>query len=602
MAENTSATFAQWQALRDPDSPSITFADGIGFLTQHPGWPQEKIIRIRTEAAALAERPGKAAMQAFCAGDGPITGRGMVACVNAEAGDATAREKWVQRGWLQGDFSADEEAAILVRYGQLLTQTRHRARLERLLFENKASAAKRMFALVPAGDRAVAEACMALASDERGAERHVKKLSAAQLHSPALVFARIGWRIRHHQEDQLGELFAAAPKSVPYPDAWWPARALAAREALSAHRPQVALTLLAGHGDLKPEFLADALFLKGWITLRHRGDAATAYRDFYRLYTSVETPVSKARAAYWAGRAAVKNGNPDIARQWMEKAARHPSVFYGQLAAQFLDPKARPLLPDAPRLSASEKKAFEDEELVAITRALAQNGDTRLRDVFLAHLSTQAANPARAALVANLAQEVDGLPARVRAAKAALRLGLVLAEDGWPVIPVPPGLPIEPALTLAIARQESEFDATARSSADARGLMQLLPATARHVADRNLLPYGNDTLDNPAENLRLGSLYLGQIINGFDGSYVLGIASYNAGPANVRKWVAASGNPPLNAEGAIDWIESIPFAETRNYVMRVLENLQVYRVRLDVESTPPLKADLTRRSVAAAGR
>lgn len=595
-AENAALvnTYTRWLALRDPDSGPIAFADGVDFLSRTPGWPDQKIIRIRTEAAALATAPDKAAMQNFCTAFPPITGRGMLACANANAGDTATRERWVHQGWRQGDFSADEEAAIRSRYASVLSKADFAARYERLVMENKPAAARRLYGQLPAGAQAVAEAAFALHADARGAERNLKKLSAAQLREPILLFARIQWRIRHHQEDQIAPLLASAPADVPVPDAWWPARALAAREALHQHQPAQALTILTNHGDLKPELLSEALWLKGWVTLRARRDAGEAYKEFYHLYTAVATPVSKARAAYWAARAAIENGNTDIARQWMEKAARHPTVFYGQLAAQFLQNDAPLHLPDVPRISASEKNAFDAEMLVAITRQLARQGETSLRDVFLAHLGAQADSPARYALVAQLAAEVNGQAARVRVAKQALRDGVVLINDGWPVLKVPANGGIEPALTLAITRQESEFDPLARSSADARGLMQLLPATARHVADHHLLPYGADTLDNPSENMTLGSLYLGQIIDGFNGSYILGIASYNAGPATVRGWLAAQGAPPKTVAGAVDWIESIPYAETRNYVMRVLENVQVYRARIDADTPLALTRDLTR--------
>jgi len=422
----------------------------------------------------------------------------------------------------------------------------------------------------------------------------VNALSASERRDAGLLFDRIGWRARHHQEEHLAELFLLAPEEVPYPDLWWPTRAMAAREALNHKNFGQALAILSGHGDMKGEALADALWLKGWIILEYRHDPVTAYREFYSLYTHVQTPVSKARAAYWAARAATLNGNSDIAQQWYEKAAAHPTVFYGQLAHVALHSDVPLPLPSAPSFSRSEKEAFEQEDLVRVTRELARAGDKDMRDLFLTSMGIHTDSPTRFAMLASLAHELGGTAAEVGVAKLALRKEVVLVDSGWPRIRLPESIGVEPALALSITRQESEFDPLAKSPANARGMMQLLPATARHVAKQNGWRYSDAMLNNPQENIVLGSSYLGQIISGFDGSYILGIASYNAGPANVRNWLRSIGHTAKTAEGAIDWIESIPYSETRNYVMRGMENLQVYRTLLKPDAPPQIMKDLVR--------
>ena len=217
-----------------------------------------------------------------------------------------------------------------------------------------------------------------------------------------------------------------------------------------------------------------------------------------------------------------------------------------------------------------------------------------MRDLFLAAIAARSTTDGQFALLAELGHDLGGDATGVEVAKLALRNNSVLLDAGWPRIAVPKNLPIELALTLAITRQESEFDPTARSTANARGLMQLLPSTAKQVARKLDMGYRDSILEEPTKNMTLGSTYLGQMINGFDGSYILGIASYNAGPGSVRKWIAARGMPPKNIEGAIDWIESIPFGETRNYVMRVLENVSVYRALANPEVPLTIDRDLVR--------
>ena len=601
---NLNATYEHWKYLRDPGTASIGFSEGLRFLTQHPGWPEEKIIRLRTEAAALAEPvppfgnapkgDEQAILSDYCGNFPPISGRGMLACFVARAGDAKTSDAWLHQGWIQGDFSQSEENMILREYGTVLTRADHVARVERMLYEGKTKPAERMMGLVPSNRHALYAARIALISNKRNAESKIGALPIADRHDVGLLFDRIGWRARHHQEEHLAELFAQTPEEIPYPDLWWPMRAMATREALAHKNFGQALAILSGHGDMKGEALADALWLKGWIILEYRHDPVTAYREFYALYTHVQTPVSKARAAYWAARAATLNNNPDIAQQWYEKAAKHPTVFYGQLAHAALHPNEPLPLPSPPSVSKADKEAFEGEEMVRITRELARAGNKEMRDLFLTSMGIHAEDPTRFALLANLAHELGGIDAGVGVAKLALRKEVVLLESGWPRIKLPEQLGVEPALALSIARQESEFDPHARSPANARGLMQLLPGTARLVAKKLGWRYSDAMLENPQENIVLGSSYLGQIIAGFDGSYILGIASYNAGPANVRGWLRTMGRTPKTEAGAIDWIESIPYAETRNYVMRGLENLQVYRTLLNPDAPVMLTKDLVR--------
>ncbi len=592
-AEPVAATYVQWERLRNPDTVGISFAEGTRFLAEHADWPEIKLIRLRTEAAALLERPARAVMAAFCAESPPISGRGMVACAQAQAGSVATNQAWVKQGWIQGDFSENEEDQIRDAYGALLTHADHVARTDRLLYEGKVTPAKRMLPLV-SERRALYETRIAFITGDKRAPAQLARLAASQQRDGGLLLDRIRWRAAHDMDDQLAELFALAPKTVPYPDLWWPMRAMAVRNAINQQNYKQASALLANHGALKGEYLADALWMKGWIGLQRHGDAGAAYQHFYELYTAVYTPVSKARAAYWAARAAIANGNDDIARDWMGKAARHPTVFYGQLAHAWLKKKAPLPLPAMPGFTAAEKSAFDRDDLVQIARQLAAQGDNKGRDAFLNALALRATTAAQFALVADLATDLGGTAAGVEVAKQALRNAIVMLPVGWPRIAVPANVGIEPALTLAITRQESEFDPRARSSADARGLMQLLPATAKHVADKHDIPFSPSMIENPNVNMTLGSTYLGQLIRGFDGSYILGIASYNAGPGSVRRWIATMGRPPANLHGAIDWVESIPYGETRNYVMRVLENVTIYRTLADPKAEVELESDLVR--------
>ncbi len=587
-------TLEQWQRLRDMDAPTPSFAEAKSFLSEHPGWPDEKTIRIRTEAAAFTEQPDESMLAPYCANSPPITGRGMFACLRTKVGTAETRREWLKKGWVQGDFAENEERAILGEYRTQLVTADHVSRLERLLYEEKANAAKRTLELVPPGRAPIYKARIALIQKDKHAKQLLKTLGASHKTDVGLRFTRAQYALAQKELDTLVTLVKDVPAAAPYADLWWPLRNIAIREAIEKKHYQTALAMTKAHGDISGEAQAEALWLKGWITLEFVNDAKTAYPIFRELYTEVGTPVSKARAAYWAGRAANQNGNPDIARDWWNKAASHPTVFYGQLAHLALHPD-RPLdLPSQPTFSDSEKQAFDREELVAATRLVAAQGDQRLTERFINQLSTTATSPSRGALIAALAGEVNGVSGEVKAAKHVLRKQVVLLDSGWPRIGLPQTLGVEPALALAISRQESEFDPLARSSANARGMMQLLPSTARQVAKKNDWDYNESILDRPGDNIMLGTSYLGQIIDGFDGSYVLGIASYNAGPGSVRRWINDMGRPKKNLGATLNWIESIPYGETRNYVMRVMENMQVYRTLDEPKKPLTLDADLIR--------
>lgn len=593
-AADPAATYAEWKFLRDASTPAISFAQGLTFLNRHGDWPDTKLIRLRSEEAALREQPPRGPLHSFCAAYPPISGRGMVACAMGEYGSSSDRDSAIRQAWLQGDFSPFEEKQILSAYGGLLNASDHEKRTDRLLFEGKTAGAQRMMPLLSSSQQQLAQARMALQSMAKDATGKLARVPAALKNDPGLTLDRIRWRNRKGLNMEMRELFLSAPHNPPYADDWWPLRAVAVREALQAAQYDTALRIISRHGDLKPEFLAEALWLKGWITLERKRDAGSAYKDFFKLYNSVSTPVSRARAAYWAGRAASRNGNADIAREWYAKAAEHPTVFYGQLAQQKIAPGDPLDLPAAPSPDSGDKAAFARSELPRVVRLLADMGEQDMVDRFLIHMGEQASTPEQFALLAQLATSIKAAHGGVVVGKMALRKGIVLTEVGWPTMATPANLAIEPALTHAITRQESEFNARAESRANARGLMQLLPGTASDMARKLSMPYAAPDIWNPTTNVTLGSAYLGRVISGWDGSYILGIASYNAGPRNVRNWVDDFGTPGASEEAAVDWIENIPFGETRNYVQRVLENVQVYRQLLKQSDRVKLAEDLKR--------
>jgi soluble lytic murein transglycosylase len=321
--------------------------------------------------------------------------------------------------------------------------------------------------------------------------------------------------------------------------------------------------------------------LAGWLALNKLGDAAAAERHFARLDAAVRSPVSKARAAYWRGRAAEVAKDPIAAQVFYARGARHSTTFYGQLAAEKAGVAELTLTPD-PVPTDAERLAFAQAEMPRAIQRLAAAGERQLVRVFALHHGAQVRSAAELALLVDTLKGLGETEAALLAYRRGARLGYVLHERGYPLA-TPPAVTggAEPALVLAITRQESQFDPRVRSSADARGMMQILPGTGRLVARRIGMTWNDGLLWDAEANMRLGSRYLGDLAEGFGGSYVLATAGYNAGPGRPREWVGFCGDPRSAAVDPLDFIECIPFGETRDYVMNVMSNYQVYQARLN---------------------
>ena len=375
------------------------------------------------------------------------------------------------------------------------------------------------------------------------------------------------------------------PLDMVRPDSWWVERKILARKALSEGLYPQAYRIASAHGLTEGVDFAEAEFLSGWIALQYLNRAEEALSHFRKLSAGVSTPISKSRAEYWSGRAASAGGKKEAASRYYKAAAAYPTTFYGQLAiaaragggsSRSGDGKLR--LPGEPPRTADASARLSKRELVHAARILKDLGRDRQRWMVMLHLADILDDPADFAALSELALKFDDRKLSLRVAKSAALRNIVLADYAYPVAAMPKwtqkGPPVEMALVYGLSRQESEFDPDALSPAGARGLMQLMPRTARMVAKQIGVPYAPGRLSDPVYNATLGAAHLGDLVqNEFSGSYIMSIAAYNAGASRVREWVATQIDP-------IDWIENIPFSETRNYVQRVMENTEVYRSRL----------------------
>lgn len=571
---------ALWLDLRD-GAPGVGFEDIRRFLADNPDWPSRTQLKRRAEDLLVADPTADAAVLDWFQRAPPQSRDGQQRWAEAlrAAGRGAEADTVLRAAWVDGTFTPTDEKRFLERYGRAIGPGDHAARLDRLLWRGLAGEAQRQLQRAPAEARRIAEARIKLQTNARDAETFTRGLSPTD---PGLILDLIRWNRRRNNAAEVERLLLLAPTATSRPELWWQERESAARRALDDGRADAAYRLAADHHLANGVELSEAEFLAGWIALRERKDAAAAATHFQRLIAAVRYPVSIARGQYWLGRAERARGDETRAAMAFAAAARYPTTFYGQLAAAALGGHAVDL-PRDPAPSVTDTGIFAAGELVQVTRKLALIGAADRVDPFVSRLADQATTGEAAVLVARLAKSVSRPDLAVMVGRRVQAAGVVLVETSFPTLPVDPANGVEPALVLAVIRQESGFAIDAMSPVGARGLMQLMPGTAKSVATKLGLPYQRDRLtDDASYNITLGQAYLGGLIEDFGGSYILAVMSYNAGPGRAFEWMGRHGDPRAEGVDPIDWIERIPFSETRNYVQRVLEGLSVYRLRSGV--------------------
>ncbi|PWC32463.1 lytic transglycosylase domain-containing protein [Azospirillum sp. TSO35-2] len=587
------AKVIRWMALASPGGGS--FADIAAFLRDNPDWPNQNGLRKQAEMA-MPDLPPAEVTEWFRLYP-PLTNDGFVRYADAliATGSAERATPLIRKQWADATFTPDEEATFLAHYTPYLRQQDHKARIDRLLWARQDGPVRRMLPFFDDAYDTLIEARIALDGDSAGAEAALSRVTPSLRDDPGLMFDRARYLRRKGDDSGALEIIARAGQDMGRPQSWWSERHLLARRAMERGDHNLAYRLVSANGMSEGSAFADAEFLSGFLALRFLDKPSEAFAHFHKLYRSVTAPISKARGAYWCGRAAEALGQSAPAREWYGKAATYPTTFYGQLAARHVSGGAV-TLPAPPAVPQSEAAAFDRRELVRVARLLAEigGGDDRVTS-FVRRISLSAKTPADYALAARLGSELGRRDLAVAAAKDAAQNDVFLVEAGYPMIDFRPPSP-ELALVHGIIRQESTFNPQIVSSAGARGLMQLMPTTAQLVATKLGLKHTNARLTaDPGYNVTLGSAYLAELIDRFNGSWVLAIAGYNAGPNRVRQWIQTYGDPRTEAVDVVDWIELIPISETRNYVQRVMEAVQVYRVRLTSERAEPnLDRDLRR--------
>jgi len=585
----------EWVALRDGDS-TANFDRYEAFIRANPHWPGIPSLRRRAEARLWQERRDGATVRGFI-GEHPesIVGRLALARVLLGEGDRAAAEGEVRAVWRSADLSAGFEDAILKSFDDILTRSDYVARMDRRIGEKDFSGAMRAARRAGGDAVAIVKACSGAFRNSGNARKLLDAVSSDARNDPGYMLCRIHSLLQNDGIEAATKLMLAVPSDDPQSqetDEWWRKRRWLARDLLDRGDPESAYQVVkSAAAPENPYYRAEFHFMAGWIALRFLDDPATALVHFTHVDDDTTNPVILSRAAYWRGRTYEAQGRTMAARRSYEVAAYHSTAYYGQLARARLGMSEMELRsPPAPVPQASSEVVHAAELLYAI-------GERRLALSFLTTAADDGDYAAELAALAEVAKRNDDARAVLLVGKTALARGLPLDVYAFPDIGIPTFKQIGPDIDLSVvysvARTESQFNQRDSSPAQAVGLMQVTPEAGRDTAKRFNVRYNwKRMVNDPVYNTQMGAAEVAALLQEYRGSYIMSFAGYNAGRGRVQTWVGRYGDPRAAEVDAIDWVERIPFSETRNYVQRVVENLQVYRVRLGESTAAALGPDL----------
>ncbi len=587
------AAIAQWRALQQTDA--LPFDSYAGFVTAHPGWPGETANRRAAERQASLGTGSPAAVAAFFRRYPPMTGAGRVAQAKAlqATGDMAGANAAARAAWRSGVLASADESTILTSFPGALSPADHDARMDTLLWQGATSVAARQIALVSPAKRPLFEARLAFRTKAANAAELSAATQAMYADDAGYVADRATWLRDTASFDTRPWLaqrrpLATRPGNV---EKWYEVLLTNARGAAADGQWQVAYDIARQVDDAYPagtdvskkpygerDDYTSLAWLAGWTALKQLNRPADAMMMFDRYARAIQSPQTRAKGFYWAGRAAEAAGKPAEAATFFAQAAANRDSFYGQLAQERTGRAltAPPTLSTA-AITPAARAAFNARETVQAARFLANIGDWRDQSAFVRQIASDATSESNHLLATELSRQIGRPDLAVMVGRSALQNGLTdYSAAGFPTVPIPAGYEQDWTLIHAVSRQESQFDRAAVSSAGARGLMQLMPATAREQGGKIGLTFTPEQLSSdPFISIQLGSSYLNRVYANYN-SWPLAIAAYNAGGGNVNKWLRQFGDPRTGQVDMLDWIESIPFGETRNYVQRVLENAVVY--------------------------
>lgn len=584
------------------------------FLKDNPLWPSRAMLIQRLEEALFTKGGSSSAIKSYFASEEPQTGAGYAALASAylaEGNTAKARSL-AAKTWRELTLPPTLENGFVARFGKLLTADDHKWRFDRLVTDDvryadnrtaRVAAARRLISLLPQSERKKATARLAVF--DKAANAHVL-MSALAGHGEGdvgLTFHRVQMLRKAGKIEEASDLILSVPpdpKKIAELDEWWAERRELAYGALKLGKMKLAYKLVQNAGPLTVNPLKEQTFMAGWIAFRYLNNSDAAEKHFRAMAAAADGPLSNAKAQYWLGRVADARGDKAGAAKHYRLAAQNTDTFHGLLAMQMLQRGRTSLEIKPPAYPSPDqiRKFMSDDATKALILAAKAKLSRLYTRSFLVALHSATSSEAEAGMVAYVARTIGDPQMSLRIGKVAVAKGQNLLTYAYPVTAFPGYKPLrkppELALLLGLARQETEFDSQIVSGAGAKGLLQLMPGTARHVCkDYKIKCQITRLLSDTRYNVTLASAYIADRMDDFDGSYVLGLTGYNAGPGRTRQWIRENGDPRDPRVDTVDWIERIPITETRDYVTKVLANIQIYRARLgDTKNALRLQQDL----------
>jgi soluble lytic murein transglycosylase len=584
------ADIARWNSLRQTDS--LPFSAYASFLMSHRGWPGETAMR---KTAEKANADGGAAFEVigFFSAFPPLTpaGHARHAFALQASGRGSEAVEAARKAWTGGVLPPTDEARILSQFGGQLSSADHDARLEALLGNGDTQSAARQLPLASAQRQALYATRLALQTRAPDAASRLTALGPVE-GDPGLLMDRANW-LRGTGQSLAARQLMAQPRRLARPPAnaekWFETMLTLAKGAANDAQWSTAYGIASQLDDAYPpgtdvssrsygerDEYTNLAWLAGTAATK-LGRHADASRMFDRYGRAAKSSQTRTKGFYWAARSAFNAGQEAQSNSYLEQAAASPDQFYGQLALERLGRRVTPPSPSLASPSPTQRSAFAARPLVQATKALGDLGRWSDQSLFVRAVAEQAETDSDRILAAQFGRTIGRPDLGVWVSREARNKGQSFYDPaGFPEVTLPAAYQHHWALAHGITRQESSFDRAATSPVGARGLMQLMPGTAREQAGKIGLPYDFGRLtSDPAYNIMLGSSYFGRLLDEWGGQAAMAVASYNAGAGNVRKWVRANGDPRGGAD-IVTWIEAIPYSETRNYVQRVLENAVVY--------------------------
>ncbi len=594
---------AEWVILRS-DNTNPTFARYAAFVEANPSWPHAPLFRRRAENALWNDGVDDRTVRAFFAKHQPATAKGryMLARTLLAQGDRDGAAALVRYAWRYDDASAEVEKRVLDTYGNMLTAADHKIRMERRFYADDVAGGMRAAERLGGDDLAIGRARAAVLRKAGNAKALLDAVPTSAHGQAGYIFAYVQWLRLNNKAEDAGKLILNAPKNpeaLVDLDQWWQERRLLVRKLLDEQDAQAAyLVAREAATPMRGFYRVDAHFTAGWVALRFLNDPKTATEHFSHIADATQNPHALARGGYWQGRAAEAMGQQAQAKTFYEAASQYTATYYGQLARARLG--LRDLgLRGPPVFTPQEQGVLGNLEVVRAAEILYALDERDMLASIYAELGESATDVAGMAVLCELAGKHGDGRAMLLLGEAAYGRGLPLDYYAYPIVGLPDYQPIapaiDPAVAYSIARQESHFNQKVVSSAHAMGLMQVTPAAGIDTAAKFKVAFNRDRLlKDPVYNMQMGAAELSNLFTGYNGSYILTFAGYNAGRGRVKQWIAAYGDPRDPNVDPVDWVERIPLSETRNYVARIMENLQVYRARFGGSSKLLIEADIKR--------